>query len=365
MRMKISLKKEIIVLLSTIILFSCSSSDKQFSDESWHNQVSSTDTSLLYAPHFKDGEFFNPWMPMKDRSFTNFVEWKFTRNDNSYTEEEKSYLPKVTPNPLERIHALGNLDFIMWIGHNTFLIRIDGTYFIIDPIFSDRALLPKRVTPPGILPDELKQLTSAINVIITHNHYDHLDEDSIKLLPEHAVFYVPLGLKNYFISLGRNNVVELDWWQEFSMDNKFKIVSLPKQHWSKRFSQSTNSTLWASYMLITPELTIYIAGDSGYFIGYREYGKRFPKIDYALLPTTAYHPRWFMHYAHMDVNEALMAFEDLGARYFIPTQWGTFALGEEPPGFPALDLKRKIAEKGLDPKRFLIMDIGGIEVLKK
>lgn len=356
--------KQMLILL-LIVFLSCSTSDKQFSEKVWHNEVLHTDTFSLYAPHHKNGEFFNPWMPMKDRSFFHFLKWKFSNNSYSYTEEEKRYLPQVIPNPLERIHALGNPDFIMWIGHNTFLIRIDGTYFIIDPIFSEKALLPKRLTPPGITINELKQLTNEIHVIITHNHYDHLDEDSIKQLPKEAMFYVPLGLKDYFISLGRNNVVELDWWQEFVLENKFKIVALPKQHWSKRFTQATNSTLWASYMLITPKLTIYIAGDSGYFIGYREYGKKFPHIDYALLPTTAYHPRWFMHYAHMDVNEALMAFEDLGAQYFIPTQWGTFALGEEPPGFPALELKRKIAERALDPKRFLIMDIGGIEVLHK
>lgn len=357
--------KQILIITFLLFIISCSSSDKQFSEERWHSQVFHTDTALLYAPHFKNGGFFNPWMPMQNRSFFHFLEWKFSTQQNSYTEEEKSYLPKVITNPLQRIHALGNADFIMWVGHNTFLIRINGTYFITDPIFSERALLPKRLTPPGISPDELKQLTGEIHVIITHNHYDHLDEDSINQLPEDAVFYVPLGLKNYFTALGRNNVAELDWWQEFSNENKFKIISLPKQHWSKRITQSTNSTLWASYMLITPKLTMYIAGDSGYFIGYHEYGKKFPHIDYALLPTTAYHPRWFMHYAHMDVNEALMAFEDLGARYFIPTQWGTFTLGEEPTGYPALDLKRKIKEKGLDEKRFLIMDIGEIKLLKK
>lgn len=356
--------KQILIIL-IIVFFSCSTSDKQFSEEQWHNHVLHTDTSFLYAPHYKNGEFFNPWMPMKDRSFFHFLKWKFSNNSYSYTEEEKNYLPQVIPNPLARIHSLGNSDFIMWVGHNTFLIRIDSIYFIIDPIFSERVLLPKRLTPPGISVNELKQLTSEIHVIITHNHYDHLDEDSIKQLPKQSFFYVPLGLKNYFISLGRNNVVELDWWQEFTINKKFKIIALPAQHWSKRVTQSTNSTLWASYMLITPKLTIYIAGDSGYFIGYREYGKKFLHIDYALLPTTAYHPRWFMHYAHMDVHEALMAFEDLGAHYFIPTQWGTFALGEEPPGFPALDLKRKIAEKGLDQKRFLIMDIGEIKILKK
>jgi len=99
---------------------------------------------------------------------------------------------------------------------------------------------------------------------------------------------------------------------------------------------AVTSPLWASYLLITPETVIYYGGDSGYFVGYREIGRQFPNINYALLPLTAYHPRWFMHYAHMNVPEALAAFIDLGARYFIPNQWGTFHLGDEPPGYPIL-----------------------------
>jgi L-ascorbate metabolism protein UlaG (beta-lactamase superfamily) len=121
-----------------------------------------------------------------------------------------------------------------------------------------------------------------------------------------------------------------------------------------------NTTLWASYLLVTPEMTVYIGGDSGYFIGYREFGRRFPGIDYALLPTTAYHPRWFMHYAHMNVDESLRAFGELGARYFIPTQWGTFALGDESPGYPAIDLERTVRERGLDRGRFIIPSLGEI-----
>jgi L-ascorbate metabolism protein UlaG (beta-lactamase superfamily) len=111
-------------------------------------------------------------------------------------------------------------------------------------------------------------------------------------------------------------------------------------------------------LLITPTVKIYFGGDSGYFIGYKEIGAKYPGIDYALIPTTAYHPRWFMHYPHMDIDEALQAFRDLGATYFIPTQWGTFQLGDEPIGYPALDLKRKIKSGKWDPSRFLILDIG-------
>jgi L-ascorbate metabolism protein UlaG (beta-lactamase superfamily) len=119
-----------------------------------------------------------------------------------------------------------------------------------------------------------------------------------------------------------------------------------------------NSTLWASFMITAPTTTLYYGGDSGYFIGYREIGRMFPGIDYALMPVTAYRPRWFMHYAHMDARESLDAFHDLGARFFVPTQWGAFHLGEEPPGYAALDLQREIRSQQLDPSKFLILDIG-------
>jgi N-acyl-phosphatidylethanolamine-hydrolysing phospholipase D len=113
-------------------------------------------------------------------------------------------------------------------------------------------------------------------------------------------------------------------------------------------------------MIETPGITIYFAADSGYFIGYREIGRRFPDIDYALIPTTAYHPRWFMHYPHMDTVEAITAFNDLGAGHFIPTQWGTFHLGDNPPGLPALELAENIRRMGQDPERFSIPAIGEI-----
>ena len=251
-------------------------------------------------------------------------------------------------------------DFIMWIGHDTFLIRINGEYWLIDPIFSERAVVVKRKTPPGITAEALKEVAPNLRVMITHNHYDHLDASSIEDLPVNAKVYVPLGLKDAVQDMNKRDVTEMDWWQEIQCGNGITLVCLPMQHWSRRFGQGPRETLWASYMLITPKVTIYLGGDTGYFIGYKEIAKRYPKIDYALLPTTAYHPRWFMHYNHMNVDEAIEAFNDLKARYMIPQQWGTFHLGDEPPGYSILELKKTIAERKLDASRFIIMDIGQI-----
>ena len=156
----------------------------------------------------------------------------------------------------------------------------------------------------------------------------------------------------------------MNWWEQLSINENVQLTCLPAQHWSLRLFQGYNTTLWASFMIKSPATTIYFGGDSGYFKGYREIGRVFDDIDYALLPITAYDPRWFMHYPHMNTNEAIQAFADLGADFFIPTQWGTFHLGDNPPGLPPLDLKRDIEQMQLNPSRYLILDIGQILLLQ-
>jgi len=339
--------------------YSCSLTPPSFDEAAWGAKVKSADPSLLYAPHLKDGRFFNPWMPGEDKGFLTLLRWWLSASQQ-YTEEERTYLPDVLGNAKERILAAPAGDFIMWIGHGTFLIRLNGEYWLIDPIFSERALVVKRKTPPGITAETIREIAPNLSVIITHNHYDHLDRSSILDLPEDTRVFVPLGLKEYVVDLGKKDVTEMDWWQESRCGNGVTLVCLPMQHWSRRLGQGHRETLWASYMLITQNVTVYLGGDTGRFIGHKEIGKRFPRIDYALLPTTAYHPRWFMHYNHMNVDEAIEAFEDLNAKFMIPHQWGTFHLGDEPAGYPVLELKRKIGERGLDSSRFIIMDIGEI-----
>ncbi|MFH1480392.1 MAG: MBL fold metallo-hydrolase, partial [Pseudomonadota bacterium] len=268
-------------------------------------------------------------------------------------------------NAKERILAMPQADFIMWIGHGTFLIRLNGEYWLIDPIFSERVFIQKRKTPTGITLEEIKQIVTEPRVIISHNHYDHLDKRSLLDLPENTKMYVPLGLKTYIQGLNKKDVTEMDWWQEIDCGSGITLVCLPTQHWSRRIGQGFNETLWASYILITSKVKIFIGGDTGYFIGHKEIGKRFPNIDYALLPTTAYHPRWFMHYNHMDIDEVIEAFNDLNARFMIPQQWGTFHLGDEPPGYAIIELKKTITERHLDPGRFVILELGQIHPIVK
>ena len=349
------------IIAPVMLLASCFFPNTPFDEKKWREQVESTDPALLYAPHFRDGRYFNPWMPM-EKDFSDFLKWRLSEK-TPFPQAERNDVPKVAAGLHERILSSPD-DFIAWIGHATFLIRIKGEYWITDPIFSERALLPKRKTAPGLSLDEFVALPGKKNVIISHSHYDHLDSASLKQLSADTRIYVPLGLKALMNDLGKQDVVEMDWWQTVSCGDRCQVVCLPAQHWSRRISQNTDSTLWASFLLVTPNLQIYYGGDSGYFIGYREIGRLYPGIDYALIPVTAYEPRWFMHYAHMNAREALDAFRDLGARYFIPTQWGTFQLGDEPIGQAPLALYQAAQSANIDPTRMIVMGIGQLLPLR-
>ena len=297
---------------------------------------------------------------MEEKNLFSLIQWKLSEKQD-YTEEEQEYLPRVIPDAVERIQSHQDSNFIMWLGHGSFLIRLGQEYWLLDPILSERALIIKRKTPPAISIASLPKIADHFHVIVSHNHYDHLDNDTIAGLPAGSTVITPLGFKDCIGDMApRTEHVEMDWWDGYTSDSGTRITCLPAQHWSRRAVVGVNESLWASFMIEAGGLVIYFGGDSGYFIGYREFGRKFPDIDYALISTTAYHPRWFMHYAHLDIDEALMAFAELGARCFIPTQWGTFHLGDEPPGYPALDLKRTIAARQLNPERFRVMDIGEI-----
>lgn len=355
----------VFLALFMTILSSCVPSPK-FSEDQWREETARPDPSLLYAPHYRDGRYFNSWHETDRGGFKRFLQWRFSPSQK-YTQEEEEYMPAVIPDLKRRMDSMQGRDFIAWVGHGTFLLRLNGKTWLTDPMLSEKALLPKRRTPPALSVQDLKQLGDDLNVVVTHNHYDHFDKATIAGLPADASVFAPLGLKKHIVSmnsrLNKANVREMDWWETLELGEGVKLVCLPAQHWSMRIGQWRNRTLWASFLLITPKATIYVGGDSGYFIGYREIGRRFPGIDYALLPLTAYHPRWFMHEAHMNAEEVLRAFEDLGARFLIPTQWGTFRLGNEPIGYPAMDLKRATQVKNVDPSRVILMDIGELRLL--
>jgi len=342
-----------------LFITACSTGKNSFDEKGWQEAVEKSDREKLYAENFIDGKYFNPWMEMDRSGFTKFLKWRLSKKE-SYSEEEELYLPEYIEGAFEKIKESGDRDFILWIGHNTFLLRINGTYWITDPIFTKRALLPPRKTAPGLSLEELNLLTDSVRVIISHNHYDHLDKESVKNMPPESEFIVPMGLKKMVHGWTGKDVKEMNWWDEIDFGDGFRLICLPAQHWSRRINQGVNESLWASFLLVKGDLKIYFGMDSGYFKGYREFGEKFKGIDYAIMPVTAYHPRWFMHYAHVDVKEAIQAYKELGAEYFIPAQWGAFNLGDNPIGYPGLDLKREIEKQNLNREKFKMLNIGEI-----
>ena len=278
-------------------------------------------------------------------------------------------LPATKIDP-EALRAAVNNPSVTWIGHATVLVRMAGKTVLFDPIFSDRASPlpfagPRRIVP---LPIDIPELPKIDVVMISHNHYDHLDEDSVLRLaamPQGSPrFLVPLGLKAWFIERGITRVDEYDWWQS-AIEGPLTITLVPVQHWSRRTLTDTNETLWGGWVVEGEGLRIIHTGDTGYSKDFRDIGERFGGFDMAFLPIGAYAPRWFMQTMHLDVAEAVQVRADLGATRAIGIHWGTFeSLGDEPLDEPPLQLARERAAHGLAPEDFDVLKIGETRMLR-
>jgi N-acyl-phosphatidylethanolamine-hydrolysing phospholipase D len=308
---------------------------------------------LLYAPHGEPGHFFNPWAPFQNR-FTDLLRWKLG-GKNRYDKSAPLEIP-VVANDGAYLKEGNAPDSVTWIGHSSFAVQDGGEVFLTDPHFGARALLPRRKSPPGI---PLGAVPADAFAVLSHNHYDHLDTWSVRHLPAAMPWFVPLGLGGFFRDRGRQ-VTELDWWQSvrFGEQGRWTLTCLPAQHWSNRLGVKRNASLWCSWLLDSGTRRYYFAGDSGYFHGFAETGRRFPGIDVAFLPIGAYEPRWFMRTQHADPAEAYQAFLDLGARTMIPMHWGCFDLTDEPVDLAPKVLAQVLERAGADRGRVRTMAVG-------
>ena len=234
--------------------------------------------------------------------------------------------PRV-PNDREAIRHPDGPPRITWIGHSSFLASLAGASFLIDPVFSRRiARFIPRHGEPGLLASELPPLAA---LLITHNHYDHLDEPSLRSLPRELPVFTAAGLGRWFRRRGFTNVSELNWW-ETAIAGPLSITFVPARHWSRRTIGDTNRSAWGGFVATGGGTTVYHAGDTGWFDGFREIASRFPAIDLALLPIGAYAPAWFMEPHHMNPEQAVDALEVLKAKAMVPMHWGAFQLTDEP-----------------------------------
>lgn len=255
---------------------------------------------------------------------------------------------------------------LTWAGHASWLIRIGGLAVLTDPVWSRRIVgTPARLTPPGIPWSELPPIDA---VVISHNHYDHLDAPTLGRLPRRTPLFVPAALGRWCRRRGFSCVTELDWWEGAELpapggaNVRFDFV--PAHHWSRRTLGDTCRSLWGGWIL-TDRVgrRVHFAGDTGYGDWFAEIGRRFPGIDLTLLPIGAYAPGRLLRGVHTDPEEAVRACGDLGARRMAPMHWATFTLSAEPPLEPAARVRAAWREAERPAEDLWDLPVGGSRVL--
>ncbi|MGB9439088.1 MAG: MBL fold metallo-hydrolase [Desulfobacterales bacterium] len=268
---------------------------------------------------------------------------------------------------IDRYKKLVNEDTITWIGQSTALLKISGKVILTDPFFSKRAgpgiLGPSRSVPPGI---SAKYLPAVDIIVISHNHYDHLDADFVDSLPNKKGIevVVPLGIGKFFRGKDYIRIHELDWHQTATVDG-LKFTSHPMVHYSSRGLFDKNETLWCSWSILSSKKKLFFVGDTAYSpIAFQEIGAEIGGFDYALLPIGTYGNRKYGFNNHMNPMESFQAGLDIKTQTMIAIHWGTIDLSEEPLFEPAELFKKVALKKEFDPKRLWILKIGETRVLE-
>lgn len=307
-----------------------------------------------------DGRFAHPW-PISGgpaRGFGDLLRWQLERLRNGRRGDGEPLVLRHARSAVAVPRTPAGEARITWVGHATFLLQVDGVNVLTDPVWSRRASPlsfagPARLAPPGL---PLAALPPVDVVVLSHDHYDHLDVPTLRALHrchgESVTWVAPLGFSDWLRGLGIRRVVELDWWQRAGVDTPgglLAVRALPAQHWTKRSPFDERRRLWASFTLrVGSGEPIFFCGDSGYFGGFSEIGAAEGPFAACLLPIGAYEPRWFMRAAHMSPEEAVRAWLDLGGTgTFVGMHWGTFRLTDEPPLEPPRRARAAWAEAGL------------------
>lgn len=298
--------------------------------------------------HYNGVIFYNKNIPKKYGKHILQEVWNENRKPHIY---DRRQIGHVTPT---------NSVKVTFVNHATVLIQTKNVNLITDPVWSFRLspflLGPARVRAPGIKFEDLPRIDI---VLISHNHYDHLDMPTIIRLERkfHPIFIVPLGDKAYLQNNGIKNIVELDWWNKCKYKNAV-ITFLPAQHWSARWFHDINWSLWGSYGIEIQNKKIFFGGDSGYSSYFKQIYLTWGKPDMAFLPIGDCEPRWLTYYDHLDANQAIKAHIDLHTKCTIPMHYGCFPLGSE-----NIDQSKRKLEKLLQcntkiNKQFYILDQG-------
>ena len=324
-------------------------------------------------PHHRAGGFQNNYQAFEPKGLGDLLRWRWDAWRQGLPPAPSNLVPVVAPD-LAFVQANARAGAAMqpavtWIGHATALVQAGGLNVLTDPIFSERAsplsfIGPQRAQPPGL---SLAQLPRIDVVLVSHNHYDHLDAPSVASLNRQVggppLFIVPLGLKAWLAERGITNAVELDWWQSHRIGST-ELLLAPVQHWSGRGLHDRMHTLWGGFAVFSPGLHWYFSGDTGYSKDFADLRQRLATrpgggdIDLALIAVGAYAPRWFMASQHVNPAEAVMIHRDLGARQSLGIHWGTFELTDEALDEPPRALATARTAAGLAADAFFVLAVG-------
>lgn len=289
--------------------------------------------------HF-DGKRFTNYDGVRARGFLDVIKWSFTGDPGEWNDHLKDGSSTYGDAPPDL--ASEGETRVTYVNHATFLIQTDGLNILTDPIWSMRAspfqwIGPKRMRLPGIRFEDLPEIHL---VLISHNHYDHLDLNTVKRLNDRfqPLFVTPLGVSTFLRNHGITNTFELDWWDERQINEEVAIAGVPAQHFSGRGLTDRDKTLWCGYILQTPTGNIYFAGDTGYDGFFKKIGYQYAPIDLALIPIGAYRPRWFMSPIHVNPEEAVLIHRDVQSELSIGMHFGTFPMADDGMEEPVEDL---------------------------
>ena len=327
----------------------------------------------MTAPHHRPGGGFrNPWANAGAPAFGSFLKWVLVQRATQRRPADPPHSTFLRLDPkLAMPRAPRDALLVTWVGHSSFLIQVGGLNVLTDPIWSSRASPvrfagPRRWVEPGI---EFAALPPVDLVLLSHNHYDHLDDHTVRRLAARhprATWLVPLGLARFVRARGARDVREHDWWQETTVQSAL-IGCTPAQHFSSRGIRDRGDTLWCGWSVRTDVHRVFFAGDSGYHPEFGRIAERYGPFDVALLPIGGYEPRWFMQPVHMNPEEAVRAFRDLGGgahgSVMIPMHWGTFKLTDEAMDEPPFRARAAWEAAGLEPERFWVLAHGETRAL--
>lgn len=298
-----------------------------------------------------------------DKNLWNFLKWRWQRLFKEIPPASAYHFLLATNDP-QFLRTNRSRATITWIGHSSLLVQLGGLNILTDPHFSERAspltrFGPQRVVPAGLAFCELPAIDL---VLISHNHYDHLDQITIRQLVQRQEgprirFVVPVGLGRLLNKWGARHVTELAWWDSLTTGPAM-ITAVPVQHWSRRGPFDGNQTRWAGFVVEAGGLRFFFNGDSGYSDAFKEIRNRLGAIDVAALPIGAYEPRWFMKDHHMDSEEAVQAHLDLEAGLSIALHWGTFILTDEALDQPPRRLQGVLRDRAIPESDFRVLQHG-------